>query len=121
MRTLLCAIPAFLRWPAGLAEPQQLTKLTRGVAAAKTDISMSAGSELSTNSSSTSSLQETNQALNGISSNTTYATGVSSSDVGAVACLVHRDGDHRWPVDACLPPKGVRSDAMLLIATALAA
>jgi hypothetical protein len=87
MRTLLCAIPALLALagPAS-AEPQQLDEAQLGgVAAGQTDISMISGvTNWSTNSSSTSSLQETNQALNGISSNTTYATGVSSSDVGAV-------------------------------------
>jgi hypothetical protein len=87
MRTLLCAIPALLALAGpALAEPQQLDEAQLGgVAAGQTDISMISGvTNWSTNSSSTSSLQETNQALNGISSNTTYATGVSSSDVGAV-------------------------------------
>ena len=86
MRTLLCAIPALLALagPAS-AEPQQLDEAQLGgVAAGQTDISMISGvTNFSTNSSSTSSLQETNQALNGISSNTTYATGVSSTGVTA--------------------------------------
>jgi hypothetical protein len=88
MRTLLCAIPALLALAGtALAEPQQLDEAQLGGVAAGQDTTITSTSgvtNFSTNFSSTSSLQETNQALNGISSNTTYATGVSSSDVGAV-------------------------------------
>ena len=95
MRTLLCAIPALLALAGtALAEPQQLDEAQLGgiaagqigdAAAGQTNIStISENTNSSTNFFSTSSLQETNQALNGISSNTTYATGMNSSGVGAV-------------------------------------
>jgi hypothetical protein len=86
MRTLLCAIPAFLAL-AGIAsaEPQQLDEAQLGgVAAGQTEISMTSGvTNFSTNSSSTSSVQEIGQILNGGSSNTVYATGVGSTGVTA--------------------------------------
>ncbi len=87
MRTLLCAISALLALAGtALAEPQQLDEAQLGgIAAGQTEIStISENTNSSTNFFSTSSLQETNQALNGISSNTTYATGMNSSGVGAV-------------------------------------
>ena len=94
MRTLLCAIPALLALAGtALAEPQQLDQAQLGgiaagqigdAAAGQTNIStISENTNSSTNFFSTSSLQETNQALNGISSNTVHATGVSSTGVTA--------------------------------------
>ena len=89
MRTLLCAIPALLAL-AGMAsaEPQQLDEAQLGGVAAGQDGSWS----LSTNQSSitsnavstTNSVAETvNQSLGGVSSNSNYATGLSSSNVTA--------------------------------------
>ena len=86
MRTLLCAIPALLALAGtALAEPQQLDEAQLGgVAAGQTEISTISGvTNSSTNFFSTSSLQETNQAPTGISSNTVHATGVSSTAVTA--------------------------------------
>ena len=86
MRTLLCAIPALLALAGpALAEPQQLDEAQLGgVAAGQTDISMISGvTNFSTNSSSTSSVQEFSQILNGGSSNTVYSTGVGSTGVTA--------------------------------------
>jgi hypothetical protein len=87
MRTLLYAIPALLALAGtALAEPQQLDEAQLGgIAAGQTEIStISENTNFSTNSFSTSAVEETSQILNGVSSNTTYATGVSSSDVSAM-------------------------------------
>jgi len=85
MRTLLCAIPALLALAGpALAEPQQLDEAQLGGIAAGQEIStITESTNLSTNFFSTSSLQETNQTLNGISSNTVHATGVNSTGVSA--------------------------------------
>ncbi len=87
MRTLLCAIPALLALAGtALAEPQQLNEAQLGGIAAGQDTSVMTNdvTNLSTNSFSTSAVQETiGQILNGSSSNTVHATGVGSTGVTA--------------------------------------
>jgi hypothetical protein len=90
MRTLLCAIPALLALAGtALAEPQQLDEAQLGGIAAGQE---AAGFNLSTNesniTSNTSNTTSTfgqvlNQSLGSMSTNTVYATGVNSSNVGA--------------------------------------
>jgi hypothetical protein len=90
MRTLLCAIPALLALAGtALAEPQQLDEAQLGGIAAGQE---AAGFNLSTNESNiTSNTSNTTstfdqilgQTLSSGSSNTTYATGVNSSNVTA--------------------------------------
>ncbi len=95
MRTLLCAIPALLALAGtASAEPQQLDEAQLGGVAAGQDLGASPTSwslstseitSLSTNSSSTSSVQETiGQTLSGGSTNTNYATGMNSTGVSAI-------------------------------------
>jgi hypothetical protein len=90
MRTLLCAIPALLALAGpALAEPQQLDEAQLGGIAAGQE---AAGFNLSTsqlnttstvNSMTNTSEQILNQSLGGVSTNSTYSTGVNSSNVGA--------------------------------------
>ena len=87
MRTLFCAIPALLTLAGtALAELQQLDEAQLGgIAAGQDTISTTSGvTNSSINSFSSSAVEETSQILNGVSSNTTYATGVGSSDVSAM-------------------------------------
>ena len=85
MRTLLCAIPALLALAgSALAEPQQLDEAQLGGVAAGQDIStITESTNLSTNSFSTSLVEEISQSLSGGSSNTVHATGVNSTGVSA--------------------------------------
>jgi hypothetical protein len=90
MRTLLCAIPALLTLAGtALAEPQQLDEAQLGGIAAGQDVpgisvSTSEFNNTSTALSTTNSVAETvNQSLGGMSSNTTYSTGIGSANVGA--------------------------------------
>ena len=86
MRTLLCAIPAFLALAGtALAEPQQLNEAQLGgVAAGQDTISMTSGvTNFSTSSISNSAVEEIGQSLSGGSSNTVYSTGVGSNNVNA--------------------------------------
>jgi hypothetical protein len=91
MRTLLCAIPALLALAGpALAEPQQLDEAQLGGIAAGQE---AAGFNLSTNESNiTSNTSNTTstfeqilgQSLGGVSTNTTYSTGVNSDNVDAM-------------------------------------
>jgi hypothetical protein len=91
MRTLLCAIPALLALAGtALAEPQQLDEAQLGGIAAGQE---AAGFNLSTNqsnitsntSNTTSTFEQIlSQSLGGVSTNTTYSTGVNSSNVDAM-------------------------------------
>ena len=86
MRTLLCAIPALLALAGtALAEPQQLDEAQLGgIAAGQTEITTNSGvTNSSTNSFSTSLVEEISQSLNGLSSNTIHATGMNSTGVSA--------------------------------------
>jgi hypothetical protein len=90
MRTLLCAIPALLALAGpALAEPQQLDEAQLGGIAAGQEapgfnLSTSQLNTTSTvNSMTNTSEQILNQSLGGVSTNTIYATGVNSSNVGA--------------------------------------
>ena len=85
MRTLLCAIPALLALAGpALAEPQQLDEAQLGGVAAGQDISgITESTNLSTNSFSTSLVEEISQSLSGGSSNTVHATSVNSTGVSA--------------------------------------
>ena len=87
MRTLLCAIPALLALAGpALAEPQQLDEAQLGGIAAGQDTTITSTSgvtNLSTNFSSTSLVEEISQSLSGGSSNTVHATGVNSTGVSA--------------------------------------
>ena len=90
MRTLLCAIPALLALAGpALAEPQQLDEAQLGGIAAGQEV---AGFNLSINesnitsntSSTTSTFEQIlGQSLGGVSTNTTYSTGVNSNAVNA--------------------------------------
>ena len=92
MRTLLCAIPALLALAGpALAEPQQLDEAQLGGIAAGQE-GLSPGFNLSTsqlnttstvNSMTNTSEQILGQSLGSMSTNTVYATGVNSSNVGA--------------------------------------
>ena len=96
MRKLLLAAPAaaLLALPAAAwAGPQQLDEGRLGGVAAGQDAgaapSISTVVDMpttTTNSSSVSNFQasNTNQSLTGLSSNSTYATGIFSSDIGAM-------------------------------------
>jgi hypothetical protein len=90
MRTLLCAIPALLALAGpALAEPQQLDEAQLGGIAAGQEahgfnLSTSQLNTTSTvNSMTNTSEQILNQSLGGVSTNSTYSTGVNSSNVGA--------------------------------------
>jgi hypothetical protein len=91
MRTLLYAMPALLALAGpALAEPQQLDEAQLGGIAAGQE---AAGFNLSTNQSNITSNTSTttstfdqilSQSLGGVSTNTTYSTGVNSSNVDAM-------------------------------------
>jgi hypothetical protein len=90
MRTLLCAIPALLALAGpALAEPQQLDEAQLGGIAAGQEapgfnLSTSQLNTTSNTSNATSTFEQVlNQSLGSMSTNTIYATGVNSSNVGA--------------------------------------
>jgi flagellar hook-basal body complex protein FliE len=90
MRTLLCAIPALLALAGpALAEPQQLDEAQLGGIAAGQEapgfnLSTSQLNTTSNTSNTTSTFEQVlNQSLGSMSTNTVYATGVNSSNVGA--------------------------------------
>ena len=86
MRTLLCAIPALLALAGtALAEPQQLDEAQLGsIAAGQFNITSNQSSITSTATSTTNSVEQiVGQNLSGVSTNDTYSTGVSSSNVNA--------------------------------------
>jgi hypothetical protein len=86
MRTLLYAIPALLALAGtALAEPQQLDEAQLGgITAGNLDISSNQSSFSSTASSMTNTSEQIlGQSLQGVSTNTTYSTGVGSNNVNA--------------------------------------
>jgi len=91
MRTLLCAIPALLALAGpALAEPQQLDEAQLGGIAAGQEapgfnLSTSQLNTTSNTSNATSTFEQVlNQSLGGVSTNTTYSTGVNSDSVDAM-------------------------------------
>ena len=87
MRTLLCAISALLALAGtALAEPQQLDEAQLGgIAAGNFDISSNQRSFTSTATSTTNTSEQIlGHSLQGVSTNTTYSTGVGSNNVNAM-------------------------------------
>src|SRR5687767_15939256 len=98
MRTLLCAIPALLALAGpALAEPQQLDEaqlggIAAGQGAAGFNLSTNESNITSNTSNTTSTFgQKLGQSLGSMSTNTVYATGVTSSNVDAM-CGASTDG-----------------------------
>ncbi|HEX2263939.1 MAG TPA: hypothetical protein VHH52_09320 [Pseudonocardiaceae bacterium] len=91
---MLCAISALLALAGtALAEPQQLDEAQLGgIAAGQFDISSNQSSFTSTASSMTNTSEQIlGQSLQGVSTNTTYSTGVGSNnenDTGAASTMV---------------------------------
>ena len=106
MRTLLCAIPALLALAGpALAEPQQLDEAQLGGIAAGQE-GLSPGFNLSTNesnitsntSNTTSTFEQIlSQTLSAGSSNSTYSTGVGSTDVTATGSAITNVGGSILP------------------------
>ena len=104
MRTLLCAIPALLALAGpALAEPQQLDEaqlggIAAGQEAPSFNLSTSQLNTTSNTSNTTSTFEQVlNQSLGSMSTNTIYATGVNSSNVGATGSALTNVGGSILP------------------------